>query len=166
MTSEETDVSPHRGPGRISSDFLGQASWRRWCTSQAYHSSQVLTPRREGWGLGLDYSLSSHFQSGPFLEAAGLQQHLPQIEEWGSKKCPAHPSCLTSNMALQNIMIANLAIVPPPKRHMLPASHKQWNPHIKRQAVTLRQEYHGSARKNRGFPGITLKPPCASGNYG
>lgn len=57
--------------------------------SQAHHSSQGLTPKREGWGLGLDCSLGGTFQSGPFLMAAGPQQLRPQIED-GALKSALH----------------------------------------------------------------------------
>lgn len=53
--------------------------------SQAHHSLQGLTPKREGWGLGLDCSLGGPFQSGPFLVAAGPQQLRPQIEDGALK---------------------------------------------------------------------------------
>lgn len=88
----------YREPGKTSSAFPGQASWRRRHESQAHYSSQVQTPGREGWGLGLDCSLGSPFQSRLPLTAAALQPLLPH-RGWGSKKCPVDPPFLTSNEA-------------------------------------------------------------------
>lgn len=63
MAGDETDVSTRRGPERTLSAFPGQASWRGWCLSWVHRSSQVQSPRREGWGPQLGCSLGSPFQS-------------------------------------------------------------------------------------------------------
>lgn len=102
VVNDETNMSTYRRPGGTSCPVPGQASWS-WCPSWAHHSSQVHTPCQGGLGLQLDCSKPFPKQP-PFLLAADLQQFLPTNRGQSSERCPADPSCFTSNKALQNAM--------------------------------------------------------------
>lgn len=70
--------------------------------------SLLTSPKSQKGGLGTTTRLLTRqpFPKQPhFLISPALQQLLPLNREHGSKKCPADPSCLTSNKALQKIML-------------------------------------------------------------